>query len=91
MLCFSLATCMEGSDAYKRITKSAPASIQVGDMGVRFIRIRAGLERSHGVGDVPYLANPPHYAMLPRHNSFAGTMIIRMYAAGPHSGLPMDV
>jgi hypothetical protein len=58
--------------AYKRIIKSAPASIQVGDMGVGFIRIRAGLERSHGGDDVQFLANPPHYAMVPRHRFIRG-------------------
>lgn len=58
--------------AYQRIIKSAPASIQVGDMGVGFRRIRAGLERSNGAGDVQYLANPPHYAMLPEHRFIRG-------------------
>jgi hypothetical protein len=58
--------------AYKRIIKSAPASIQVGDMGVGFIRIRAGIERSDRASDVQYLANPPHYAMLPGHRFIRG-------------------
>lgn len=56
--------------AYKRIIKSAPASIQVGDMGVGFIRIRAGLEG--GDSDVQYLPNPPHYAMVPGHRFIRG-------------------
>jgi hypothetical protein len=38
--------------AYKRIIKSAPASIQVGDMGVGFARVGHGVERSHGPRDV---------------------------------------
>jgi hypothetical protein len=61
-----------GFRQYKRLIKGVPASIQVGDMGVGFMRIRAGIERSDGAGDVQYLANPPHYAMLPRHRFIRG-------------------
>jgi hypothetical protein len=61
-----------GFRQYKRLIKGVPASIQVGDMGVGFMRIRAGIERSDGAGDVQYLANPPHYAMLPGHRFIRG-------------------
>lgn len=47
---------------YKRIIAGAPASIQVGDMGVGFYRF------PHGEAQ----ANPPHEKMLPNHKYIRG-------------------
>ena len=46
---------------YKRIIRSAPASIQVGDLGVGFYKLQGPR-----VGEIT--GNPPHYLMV-RHNA----------------------
>lgn len=50
-------------NAYKRILKDSPPSVQVGDMGVGFMKLRPD-------NDVQYLTNPPYDRMVAGNHKF---------------------